>query len=68
MATNPPPVSVTVTPEPSDDELAAILAAYRELWPAPQPTTATPTRSRWKYSGRWWQRQPRRPIAGATWR
>lgn len=65
----PLPVSVTVSPEPTDDELAAILAAYRELWPPPPPPTERGVDStRWRFSGRWWHHTPRRPVAGGTWR
>ena len=29
------PVQMSVSPEPTDAELAAIIAAYRETWPRP---------------------------------
>lgn len=41
---------------PTEDELAAILAAYEALQPAtaPEPPTRAPRRSEWHFSGRWW--------------
>ncbi len=44
-----------ITPQPSDSEVAAVLAAYEALWPRPAaegPTT--PAAPRWRFSGRWW--------------
>ena len=39
--------------EPSDEELAAIVAAVEVTWPRPvaAPTAELP---RWRFSGRWW--------------
>lgn len=45
-----------ITPEPSDEEVAAIVAAVEGAWPrasAPALSDATP---RWRWSGRWWSR------------
>ena len=40
---------------PSDDEVAAILAAVEVAWPKPVAVVADPMRpSRWRFSGRWW--------------
>jgi hypothetical protein len=41
--------------DPSDDELAAIVAAIELAWPQPQAATpiATPP-MRWRFAGRWW--------------
>lgn len=56
----PEPVSIVVSPEPTEDELAAILAAYQELWPAP-PDPATRLHSAaWRFAGRWWTDAPMR--------
>ena len=55
------PVHVSISPEPTDAELAAIVAAYREVWP--RPVAAAPPASvstRWKFSGRWWSDMPAR--------
>jgi hypothetical protein len=41
--------------EPTEEELAAIVAAVEVLWPrpaAPVPASTTPTR--WRFAGRWW--------------
>lgn len=55
------PTKISVSPEPTDDELAAIVAAYRELWPEPSEATApAPVSTRWKFSGRWWANTPAR--------
>ena len=49
-----------VSPVPTDEELAAITAAYSVLMTAfvaaPEPA---PTGNPWRFSGRWWSR----PIA-----
>ncbi len=49
-----------VTPEPTDEELAAIMAAHEALWPRPAAVdpagAATP---RWRFAGRWWATRPR---------
>ncbi len=67
----PDPVHVTIHPEPTAAELAAILGAYRELWPVPVAPATEPSASsqRWRFSGRWWaedqgQRVPRRSGSG----
>ncbi|MCH7789820.1 MAG: acyl-CoA carboxylase subunit epsilon [Acidobacteria bacterium] len=40
--------------EPSDEEVAAIMAASAEVFaPAPAPQRVTPS-SRWRFSGRGW--------------
>ena len=51
--------NVSVTPEPSDEEAAAIVAAIEGAWPrAGAPAVAAPP-MRWRWSGRWWTR----PVA-----
>ena len=49
-----------VRPDPSEEELAAILAAYEALWPRPvvaeAPDSSAP---RWRFAGRWWAARPR---------
>jgi hypothetical protein len=45
-----------ITPDPSDEEVAAIVAAVEGAWPrlgAPAPVETTP---RWRWSGRWWSK------------
>jgi hypothetical protein len=41
---------------PSDEEVAAIVAAVEALWPRPAVAAATDAAppNRWKFSGRWW--------------
>jgi hypothetical protein len=58
----PDPVHITIHPEPTPEELAVILAAYRELWPSPAPSVppAPPQSLRWRFSGRWWHQSPMR--------
>ena len=67
-ASEPPvPQFVTVSPEPTEDELAAILSAYGQLWPAETaPVVDTRSALRWKFSRRWWVdgRTQRGPVSG----
>jgi hypothetical protein len=58
-------MDLSVTPAPTDDEAAAIVAAIEALWARPVAEAANDTRrpSVWRFSGRWWS-QPiplRRP-------
>jgi hypothetical protein len=46
----------SVRPEPTEEEVAAIVAAVEVAWPravAPVTRGATP---RWRFSGRWWSK------------
>jgi hypothetical protein len=47
-----------VRPTPTDEELAAIMAAVEVAWP--RPVVVVPgdddEPSRWRFSGRWWSR------------
>lgn len=46
----------SITPNPSDEEAAAIAAAVTMMWPQPvlaQQNTAK-TNESWRFSGRWW--------------
>jgi hypothetical protein len=46
-----------VSPVPTDDELAAIVAAIEAVWPRPviAAESQNPLRSpTWRFSGRWW--------------
>jgi len=52
----------SITPTPTDEEAAALVAAVEALWPKPvlmitaeQQRRAAP----WRFSGRWWAR----PVA-----
>jgi hypothetical protein len=44
--------------QPSEEELAAIVAAIEIAWPKPvvvaAPTSQEP--SRWRFAGRWWSK------------
>ncbi|MEM7273016.1 MAG: hypothetical protein AAF547_08065 [Actinomycetota bacterium] len=48
-----------ITPEPTDEEAAAIAAAVLVGWPqAAAPATGpAETSTRWRFSGRWWRRR-----------
>jgi hypothetical protein len=58
-AVPPPRLLRTVTPAPTDEEAAAIVAAIEALWPRavvmPEGNGA-PRASSWRFSGRWWAR------------
>ncbi|MEI7593049.1 MAG: hypothetical protein WCK41_07505 [Actinomycetes bacterium] len=43
-------------PTPSDEELAAIMAAVELAWPRPAAASADVEPSSWRFSGRWWSR------------
>lgn len=45
-----------ITPDPSDEEVAAILAAVEVGWPRPAAAVADGAPARWRWSGRWWSR------------
>ncbi|MEP7112970.1 MAG: hypothetical protein ABI862_06870 [Ilumatobacteraceae bacterium] len=47
---------LNISPAPSDEEVAAIVAAVEALWPQPMliesaPAIRVPT---WRFSNRWW--------------
>lgn len=45
-----------VRPGPSDEEVAAIVAAVEVAWPRQAASTPGTTPPRWRWSGRWWSR------------
>jgi hypothetical protein len=50
-----PRPSVAVKPVPTDEEMAAIVAAVEVLWPRPAgASVAIDPAPRWRFSGRWW--------------
>jgi hypothetical protein len=53
---------ITITPTPTDEELAAIVAALELAWPRPvvlaAAPAASPTSTGWRFSGRWWNNHP----------
>jgi len=52
----------SISPTPTDEEAAAVVAAAEALWPRPV-MVVTPEQTRraaaWRFSGRWWAR----PVA-----
>jgi hypothetical protein len=51
-------VNVDISPVPTDEEMAAIVATVEALWPKPvfseaSPVARVPT---WRFSNRWWVR------------
>ena len=50
---------------PTEEELAAIVAAVETAWPRPivVPTESGPRLPVWRFSGRWWL--PRGPVAAS---
>lgn len=60
----------SITPAPTDEEAAAIVAAVEALWPKPVIMAADEPGDRpmaWRLSGRWWQRD-RWAHADRPWR
>ena len=45
-----------VAKQPSQEEVAAIVAAIEVAWPQPVAVPERPpeTRAHWRFSGRWW--------------
>jgi hypothetical protein len=44
------------TDDPTDEEVAAILAAVEVAWPRPVVAAAPPRPPRWRFAGRWWSK------------
>jgi hypothetical protein len=55
------PEVADVRPTPTDEEMAAIVAAIAMTWPQPPPVVerSVPSTPAWRFSGRWWAR----PVA-----
>jgi hypothetical protein len=54
MSSNP-----LISPSPTDEETAAIVAAVEALWPRPVVVVASEPAQRdtsWRFSGRWWSK------------
>jgi hypothetical protein len=47
---------LSVTPEPTIEEAAAIAAALEVTRPVVVAAPAAPKVSRWRFSGRWWSK------------
>ena len=43
-----------ITPNPTPEEAAAIVAATQIAWPAGESAPAEEPTPRWRFSGRWW--------------
>ena len=43
-----------ITPDPTDEEVAAIAAAVEVGWPRAAAADAPAESPRWRWSGRWW--------------
>jgi hypothetical protein len=57
MSDSPGSPSVgSISPNPSDEEVAAIVAAVELAWPRPQAAVIDDPPMRWRFSGRWWSR------------
>ena len=53
---------MSITPAPTDEEAAAIVAALELAWPRPVMLAPAPTVSQngigaWRWAGRWWARR-----------
>lgn len=58
---SPRAAGAAISPEPTDEEAAAIVAAVEVLWPRPTFTEDEVRRreAAWRFSGRWWSK----PVA-----
>lgn len=45
-----------ITPDPTDEEVAAIVAAMEVATPRAGGPAVKPSVPRWRWSGRWWSR------------
>lgn len=45
-----------ISPTPSDEEAAAIVAAIEAAWPRPVVPTEAMAAPRWRFAGRWWSK------------
>ena len=45
-----------ITPAPTDEEAAAIVAAVELAWPRAVAGAADEPAPRWRFSGRWWSK------------
>ena len=49
-------MNLDITPDPADDEVAAIIGAVEVLWPRPVGAAPAAPPARWRFSGRWWSK------------
>jgi hypothetical protein len=59
MADADTPTISGITPDPTDEEAAAIAAVVEVAWPRAVVAAEEPEVARWRFSGRWWTK----PIA-----
>ena len=45
-----------ITPTPTDEEVAAIVAAIEASWPRPAAPSTSQQPPRWRFAGRWWSK------------
>lgn len=45
-----------ITPTPTDEEAAAIVAAIEASWPRAVAADAPAAPPRWRFAGRWWSK------------
>jgi hypothetical protein len=45
-----------ITPDPTPEEVAAIVAAVEVAWPRAAAAPGAEITPRWRWSGRWWSR------------
>jgi len=50
------PLVDAAEPDPTEEELAAIVAAIELAWPRPVVAAAPRRPPAWRFSGRWWSR------------
>ncbi len=49
-------MSVEISPTPTEEEAAAIVAAVELVWPRAGGEPAPEPPPRWRFSGRWWSK------------
>jgi len=54
--TTPPAEPAASGPDPTEEELAAIVAAIEVAWPRATGVPTRPPTPRWRFSGRWWSK------------
>ena len=47
-------MTIDIDPQPTDEEMTAILVAYEALWPRPSAAAESEKPSRWRFAGRPW--------------
>ena len=51
-------MALTVDPQPTEEEMAAILVAYEALWPRPSGAVEPAAVGRWRFASRSWNPRP----------